>query len=120
MDYPHRSIESYVHKHRIGVLVEFGMSSYASSQVPEIQSFMSNMALHIAACAPKDIDELLCQIYIKDPDNLIRSYINDIQIFVSEEIAIIRFERWDVSEENVDPTDPPRSPANVIRFKQSR
>ena len=120
MDFPHRSIESYVHKHRIGVLVEFGMSSYSTSQVPEIKSFMSNIALHIAACAPENLDELLRQYYIKEPDNLIRSYINDIQTFVSEEIAIIRFERWDVSEDNVDPTDPPRSPANVIRFKQAR
>ncbi len=118
MHYPHRSIESYVHKHRIGVLVEFGMFSDFTSQVPEVKTFMLDMALHVAACAPGDLEDFLSQHYIKDPDKKIGSYLHEIQEFVSEEIAIVRFVRWEVGEDDGDSTSPPRSPANVVRFAQ--
>lgn len=116
MHYPHRYIESYVHMRRIGVLVEFGMFSDLTSQVPEVKTFMLDMAVHVAACAPEDVDEFLSQPYVQDPDKKIGSYLDEIQEFLSEEIAIVRFVRWEVGKG--DSTDPPRSPANVIRFAQ--
>lgn len=119
MVYPHKSIESYEHKHRIGVLVEFGMDSEYTSRVPEVRAFMTDIALHIAACSPNDIESLLNQDYVKDPDRNVLSLLTELREFVSEEVTILRFVRWEVDENldnGSDAPDPPRSPANVIRI----
>jgi len=116
MSYPHRSIETYVHDHRIGVLVEFGMPSEFTEKVPEVKSFMKNMALHVAASAPLDVEDLMTQSYIKDPDKNIASIFKEMKDYLSEEIEVIRFVRWEVGDEDSDQTDPPRSPAKVVRL----
>lgn len=118
MSYPYRSIESYLHKNQIGVLVEFGMYSEFTMSVPEVRTFMKDIAVHIAACSPKDIKNLMSQGYAKDPDKQVRSLLAELREYVSEEVAILRFVRWQVGEEDDDDSpDPPRSPANVIRMR---
>ena len=116
MPYPHRRIESYVHNNKIGVLIEFGMFSDITSEVPEVKNFMRGMAMHIAANAPLDIETLMEQSYIKNPDKRVVAILKEVKDYVSEEIEILRFVRWGVGDEDQGPKDPPRSPANVIRL----
>ena len=120
MSYPHKTIGSYVHNQKIGVLVEIGMFSKFTSEVPEVKDFVNSISMHIAACAPQDIDTLMTQTFIKDPDKQVVTVLQEIKEFVSEEIEILRFVRWEAEEEDYNPEDPPRSPANVIRLGGKR
>ena len=56
------------------------------------------------------------QGFIKDTEKPVSSLLKEIKEVVSEEIAILRFVRCEVGEEDGDSTDPPRSPANVVRL----
>ena len=46
--YPFKYIDSYAHDHRIGILVEFGFATELTARVPEVVTFRTDVALHIA------------------------------------------------------------------------
>ncbi len=114
-------IEAYVHQgSKIGVLVEINCETDFVAQNENFSSFTKNLAMHIAALAPKyikkeDIPEdvlkeqknadeyvkefcLLEQSFIKDSKKTIRDCITALVSSIGENIFISRFTRYKVNE----------------------
>jgi len=109
-------IQSYVHNGHIGVLVEFGLESSVTARLEEFVAFTKDLAMHIAAAKPSDVEELLGQKFIKDTSISIGELIQKVSETISEGISVTRFERWDT--EPVPPKSegpPPKSPAVAMR-----
>jgi len=87
-------IESYIHStRRIGSLVELRCETDFVSRNEEFKNFAHDIAMHIAALGPENIDELLSQPFIKNPNMTIADYVKEkIQKF-GENIEIGKFVR---------------------------
>ena len=109
-------IQSYTHNGHIGVLVEFELESSMPPRSEEFVSFSRDLAMHIAASKPADVEELLSQYFVKETETPIGELIQQVTANISEEICITRFVRWDT--EPVPPKSeglPPKSPAVAMR-----
>lgn len=87
------TIESYVHNNQIGVLVEVRSETDFVAKNEEFRNFSHNIAMHIAASDPVDVEELLRQNYIKDPEITVGDYLKQMIQKFGENIKIGRFFR---------------------------
>jgi elongation factor Ts len=120
MFHPFRLIRSYVHQGRIGVLVEFGLETDFAARTELFDRFGNDVLLHIAASAPRDIEGLLAQPFVKRPETSVSDLVSQVAAQLRERVGIVRFMRWDVDEPierapNPSP-DPPRAPAVALRI----
>lgn len=90
-------IDSYVHPTKqIGVLLELRSETDFVAKNSEFQALAHDISMHIAASCPQDVEELLRQPFIKNPENTVADYIKEhIQKF-GENIEISRFSRFNV------------------------
>lgn len=92
------ALESYVHNERVGVLLELHCETDFVARSEEFKELAHNLVMQIAAMDPKDVDDLLAQVYIKDEtlklkvENLIQQTIAK----VGENIRIERFCRYEI------------------------
>lgn len=114
-------VESYVHMgNKIAVLVEVNCETDFVARNEDFSRFTKDVAMHIAASAPKYISEknvpdsalnaavdkatfikescLLSQPFIKDPSITIQDYLNSIVAKIGENVIISRFARYKVGE----------------------
>ena len=105
-------LESYLHDHRIGVLIEIELISEISSRVSEVRALAKDLAKHIVACKPENEVDLLSQYFVKAPDKKVVEYIDEVSDMIEEPIRVIRFIRWDIKNDN----PPPHDPANLVRL----
>jgi len=86
-------VQSYVHNERIGVLLHLSAETdFVVRSVP-FKTLAHDLAMHIAAAAPKDIEELFAQPYIKDESRTIKDVIGEVIAKVGENITINQFYR---------------------------
>ena len=82
---------------------------------------MANVALHIAACDPVNVDELFSEAFVKNPDKNISDLLSEVSDSVSDKITVTRFVRWDTEENKPSPNNPPSEPAsNVVLIRGAR
>ncbi|MGD1003414.1 MAG: translation elongation factor Ts [Minisyncoccia bacterium] len=86
-------VESYVHNERIGVLLRLGAETDFVVRSEPFRALAHDLAMHIAAAAPKDVEELLAQPYIKDESRTIKDVIGEVIAKVGENIAVGEFYR---------------------------
>jgi len=86
-------IEAYVHNNQIGVLAEVRSETDFVARNEEFRAFAHNIAMHIAAAAPRDVEELLKQEYIKEPEIIVNDYLKQMIQKFGENIKISRFFR---------------------------
>lgn len=113
----YRHIESYCHKGKIGVLVEF---AFANDFTPYTDAFMTlakDIALHIAAIPSASLEALLQQPFVKNADLPVSQLLIETSSILHEQISIVRFVRWQTELGRPGQPEPPRSPANVVRLK---
>lgn len=114
-------IESYTHMgNKIAVLVEVNCETDFVARNEEFCQFSKNIAMHIAALAPKYISEkdvpkdvlaetndkdiffkencLLNQPFVKDAGKTIQVYLNELIAKIGENIVITRFTRYKVGQ----------------------
>lgn len=89
------TISAYLHSNGLmGAMVQLHSETDFVSKNPEFKTLADDIAMHITAMNPADIDELLAQPYIKDPgltiDALIKNYVQKF----GERIEVIRFSRF--------------------------
>jgi elongation factor Ts len=89
-------IHSYVHNERIGVLVNLSAETDFVVRSEPFQKLAHDLAMHIAAVAPKDPQELLAQPYIKDESKTVKDVINEVIAKVGENITLNAFSRMEV------------------------
>ncbi|WP_257387532.1 hypothetical protein [Tahibacter caeni] len=107
-----RYIKSHSHGGRIGVLVEFALESEHATRMDPFQQLAGDVALHLVACTPPGLAELLQQGFVKNPSCSIAERIEQASRAVRERISIVRFVRWDTKPAPAEPTHPPRAPAS--------
>lgn len=94
-------IYSYIHgEGRIGVLVEVNCETDFVARTEAFQSFVKNIAMHIAASQPLDEACLLEQPYIKDSDKKVSDLLKELIAQVGENCLIRRFVRYQLGEKN--------------------
>lgn len=89
-------LKSYIHNERVGVLLELRCETDFVARSKEFKELAHNLAMQIAAMDPKDIDDLLTQLYIKDESLTVDSLIKNIVAKFGENIKVERFCRYEL------------------------
>lgn len=91
-------IEAYVHNNKkVGVILELKSESDFVANNEEFKILAKDIAMHIAASSPADINELLIQPYIKNPAVAIGDLLNQAIQKFGEKIEVARFARYSLS-----------------------
>lgn len=109
------TIHAYVHQGRIGVLVEVGTDTDFAARTEAFNTFCRDLAMHIAAANPTDIDALLTQPFVKDSTQRIDDCLAAIARQLDERVTITRFVRWDQKLVYDESPEPPKRPAVILR-----
>jgi elongation factor Ts len=91
-------VGTYNHDGRIGVMVEVNCETDFVARNEIFTTLVKDLAMHIAASEPKDIDELLKQPYVKNPDQTVGDYVKDHNARLGENIVVRRFSRIALGE----------------------
>ena len=93
-----RWIESYVHKSKVGVLIEIETGNALATSTDEFRRLARDLVLHIAGCKPASIEEVLGQPFIKKPNASVSRRIQEVSAQINSPIRVIRFVRYDVTD----------------------
>jgi len=91
-------VESYVHAGRVGVLVEIFSETDFVARNDEFKKLAHEVAMQVAAMAPKDTKELLASPYIRDSKLTIEDLVKTVIAKVGENITIGRISRIAIGE----------------------
>jgi elongation factor Ts len=86
-------IHSYLHNGRIGVLVNLRAETDFVVRSDPFQQLAHELVMQIAATAPKDVEALLAEPYIKDESRTVQDLVNEVIAKTGEKIAIKEFSR---------------------------
>ena len=90
-------ITSYVHAtKKLGSMVEVLCETDFVAKNNDFQELAKEIAMHIAAMKPGNVDELLDQSYVKDENLTIKDLINSHVVKLGENIQISRFEIFQI------------------------
>jgi elongation factor Ts len=91
-------IGTYNHDGRIGVLVEVNCETDFVARNEIFTGLVKDLAMHIAASEPADVDELLDQPFVKNPDQTVADLVKDHAARLGENIVVRRFSRLALGE----------------------
>lgn len=90
-------VDAYIHSNgRIGVLVELQCETDFVARNPEFRKLAHDLAMHIAAMAPGDVDELAFQDSIHQPGKPIGEIVREAIGKFGENIKIGNFSRFEL------------------------
>lgn len=90
-------IESYVHANgKVGVLVTLACETDFVARTSEFKNLAHEIALQISAMNPRDVNSLLAQEYIRDPQVTIEQLIKQTIGKLGENIKVREFERLEL------------------------
>jgi elongation factor Ts len=89
-------VEAYSHNGRIGVIVEILCETDFVARNEIFKNFVHDIAMQIAAMNPKNVEELMKQVYIKDETKTIKELFDYTITKIGENIQINRFERFEL------------------------
>ena len=84
-------IVTYSHLNRIGVVVEVLCETDFVAKTDDFAALAKDMAMQVASMNPADEDELLAQVYIKDPGKTVQDVIHEVIAKTGENIRLGRF-----------------------------
>ena len=86
-------VQSYVHNERIGVLLRLSAETDFVVRSEPFKTLAHDLAMHIAAAAPKNVDELMAQPYIKDESRTVKDVVGEVIAKVGENVTVGEFSR---------------------------
>ncbi len=90
-------IDSYIHgNQKIGALLELGCESDFVARNENFKALSHDLCMQIVAANPQNVEELLLQPFIKDPEQTIQSLISEYISKLGENIKIGRFTRFEI------------------------
>jgi len=89
-------LESYIHNNKVGVLLELRCETDFVAKSEPFCQLAHELAMHIAAMNPQDVDELLKQEYIRDESQTIEQLIKDVVAKTGENVQVERFSRYEI------------------------
>lgn len=88
-------IESYIHgTGKVGAMVQILCETDFVARTDEFKNLAHEIAMQVAAMAPKDVAELLQQEYIKDSSKTIEQMVKEAIHKTGENIVIKKIERF--------------------------
>jgi elongation factor Ts len=92
-------VEAYIHTgNKIGVVVEVNCETDFVARNDDFIVFTKNLAMHIAAMNPANVQELLAQPFVREASKSIQDLLNELVAKIGENIQISRFIRYKVGE----------------------
>ena len=92
-------IEAYVHHgNKIGVVVEVNCETDFVARSEDFCTFTRDVAMHIAAMDPENVQVLLGQPFVKDTGKTIQDLLNELVAKIGENTVVGRFVRFKVGE----------------------
>lgn len=89
-------LESYIHNERVGVLLELRCETDFVARNEVFKELARNLAMHIAAMNPENIESLMSQNYVKDESLTIEELIKSIIAKIGENIKVEKFCRYEL------------------------
>lgn len=89
-------IYSYVHAERIGVLLDIRAETDFVVRSEPFQKLTHEIAMQIAASAPKDVEELMNQPYIRDESQTVKELVQEVIAKVGENVLVNQFYRMEI------------------------
>ena len=89
-------VKAYVHNNRIGTIMRLGCETDFVAKSEPFLELAQNVALHIVAMDPKDIDELMEQPFVKDENTTIEELIKAAIAKTGENIRVDEFHRLEL------------------------
>lgn len=89
-------IETYVHAGRVGVILQIQAETDFVVRSEPFQALAHDLAMHIAAMNPENVDALLVQPYVRDAAVTVGDMVKGIIAKVGENIVIPRFCRYEL------------------------
>ena len=88
-------VDSYIHATgQVGVLMEVRCETDFVAKNKDFGSFVHDVAMHIAALDPQNVEEMLSQQYVKNPGITVGDYIKEAIQKFGENIEVARFVRY--------------------------
>lgn len=92
-------LASYVHNdNKTGALVEVLCETDFVARNEELQEMANNVTLQVVAMEPADVEELLAQDYIRDPQITVGELIKQTSGVLGENIVVNRFVRFEIGQ----------------------
>lgn len=92
-------IFSYVHhNNKVAVLVELLCETDFVSKNAEFQSLGREISMQVASLKPKDVNQLMDQEYIRDPQKKIKDLIKEAVLKFGENIKVKHFVIWELGQ----------------------
>ncbi|HSX18328.1 MAG TPA: translation elongation factor Ts [Candidatus Saccharimonadales bacterium] len=91
-------IGTYSHDGRIGVVIEVNCETDFVAKTDEFKELVKDLTLHIAATEAEDVDELLGQPFVKNPEISVADYVKEHIAKLGENIVVRRFSRMALGE----------------------
>lgn len=90
-------VSAYIHPNNtIGVLVKLGCETDYVARNEDFISLAHNVGMHIAAMGTENIEELLEQPFIKNPEITIAKLVEEATLKIGERIEVSEFSRFAV------------------------
>ncbi len=90
-------IASYIHANgKLGVLVKLLCETDFVARNEQFQKLGHELAMHVAAMSPIDIEDLLAQPYVRDQDTTVDALVKDYISKLGENIKIGDFCRFEI------------------------
>lgn len=90
-------VASYIHAtKKLGSMVEVLCETDFVARNTDFQELAKELAMHIAASRPKNVDDLLGQPHIKNPEITVKDLINGYVAKLGENIQVGRFEIFQI------------------------
>lgn len=90
------ALESYIHNGRVGVLLELRCETDFVARTEDFKNLAHDLAMHIAAMNPENVEALLTQPFVKDPSKMINDVIKQAIGKIGENMVVERFMRYEL------------------------
>ena len=83
---------SYLHHTgRLGAIVSLACETDFVAKTDDFQNLGKELALHIAASKPKDVEDLLKQEYVRDPSKTVEELVKEVIGKLGENMQVVEF-----------------------------
>lgn len=90
-------VDSYVHgDRRLGAIIVVKTETDFVARNEEFQSLAHELSMQVAATSPKNVEELLGQPFIKNPQKTVEDHVKEAILKFGENIEIIQFTRLEL------------------------
>lgn len=89
-------LESYIHAGRVGVLLELRCETDFVARNEKFRKLAHELAMHIAAMNPENVEELLGQLFVKDEKETVKNLVKQAIAELGENIEVARFTRYEI------------------------